>query len=161
MSYENGKHLYHRDAYGNNELAVITFSGPATVKITSFLTESYYDYLEIAGTQISGTDLELPKVIHVPRGDQTLTWLSDHSEGEGGWSLELWQDGEEARFSLPTSRVSSADIKVVSAYGRTELSSEAMSCPINDFDANSMPPSRAYLPDSVEFNDEKCGGRRH
>ena len=91
-SYEKGKHFYHRDAYGNNELATITFSGPATVKITSFLTESYYDYLEIAGTQISGTDLELPKIIHVPRGDQTLTWLSDHSEGQGGWSLELWQD---------------------------------------------------------------------
>ena len=118
------------------------------------MTESYYDYLEIAGTQISGTDLELPKIIHVPRGDQTLTWLSDHSEGQGGWSLELWQDGEEAPFTLPSSRASNSDIKVVSAYGKTELSSEGMSCSISDFDANSMPPSKAYLPVSVDFSDE-------
>ena len=154
ISYDKGKHRYHRDAYGNNELAVITFSGPATVKITSFLTESYYDYLEIAGTQISGTDLELPKIIHVPRGDQTLTWLSDHSEGQGGWSLELWQEGEEAPFALPTTRSSSGDVKVVAAYGRTELFSEARSCPIRDFDSNSMPPSKAYLPVAVDFADE-------
>lgn len=43
----------------------------------------YYDYLEIAGTRVSGTDVELPKIVEVPAGEQTITWLSDHSEGEG------------------------------------------------------------------------------
>jgi hypothetical protein len=39
--------------------------------------------LEIAGNRVSGTDVELPKVVEVPAGEQTITWLSDHSEGEG------------------------------------------------------------------------------
>ncbi|CAJ1353342.1 unnamed protein product [Effrenium voratum] len=39
VSYKDGVRRYFRGAYGNNELAVITFSGPATVRITSLMTE--------------------------------------------------------------------------------------------------------------------------
>lgn len=152
---EDGLQRYHREPYGNNELAVITFSGPAKVKITKFLTESYYDYLEIAGTRVSGTDVELPKVVEVPAGEQTITWLSDHSEGEGGWTFELWQEGEQASFSLPGVQADgNSKVEVVAAYGKTELWQAAQSCQVSDFDLKTMPPSEAFLPSSVDFPDE-------
>ena len=160
--------------YGNNELAVISFSGPATVKITRFLTEllgaslarpclaseplrSYYDYLEVAGSQLSGTDLELPKLIEVPAGQQRITWLSDQSpsaprwhplglpgEGEGGWTFELHQLGESATFTVPPMPVEAgpAALEVVAAYGKTELWARARRCEVEDFDAETMAPSR-------------------
>eukprot|EP00438_Fugacium_kawagutii_P028379 Skav207223 [mRNA] locus=scaffold1717:12749:42203:+ [translate_table: standard] len=153
---QDGVQRYHRDAYGNNELAVISFSGPAKVKITKFLTESYYDYLEIAGTRVSGTDVHLPKVIVVPAGEQTITWLSDHSQGEGGWTFDLLQEGLEASFQLPEVRAQGGPTKVdvVAAYGKTELWQAALSCDVSDFDSKNMAPSEAFLPTKVEFPDE-------
>ena len=154
-SYEDGVWRYHRDAYGNYELAVITFSGPAKVKITKFLTESYYDTLEIAGTKISGTDVLLPKLIPVPAGEQKITWSSDHSEGEGGWTFELWQEGAEAVFNLPEMQAhGKSQVEVVAAYGKTELWQAARAVDVEDFDFNQMAPSEAFWPRKVEFPDE-------
>lgn len=61
--------------------SIIGFSGFSHQPFLGY--QGYYDYLEIAGTRVSGTDVHLPKVIVVPAGEQTITWLSDHSQGEG------------------------------------------------------------------------------
>ena len=42
--------------------------------------------------EVSGSDLELPKVFRLPQGDQSITWLSDHSDSSGGWIFELEQE---------------------------------------------------------------------
>ena len=55
---------------------------------------------------------------------------------------------------MPITRTSGADVQVVAAYGKTELSSAALSCPVQDFDSSHMPPSQAYLPISTGFKDQ-------
>eukprot|EP00931_Biecheleriopsis_adriatica_P097278 TRINITY_DN7103_c0_g1_i1.p1 TRINITY_DN7103_c0_g1~~TRINITY_DN7103_c0_g1_i1.p1 ORF type:complete len:1186 (-),score=256.58 TRINITY_DN7103_c0_g1_i1:209-3367(-) len=151
-SQSDGTYHFHRNAYSNDELAVISFSGPASVKITSFMTEKYYDVLEIAGQQISGTDLDLPLIIEVPDGSQTITWASDTSETEGGWTFELEQQGDTAEFQLPAMRPTSMDVEVLAAFGKTELPKPSTGM-LSDFDSKTMPPSAAFAPLAVKFVD--------
>eukprot|EP00931_Biecheleriopsis_adriatica_P004190 TRINITY_DN1058_c0_g1_i4.p1 TRINITY_DN1058_c0_g1~~TRINITY_DN1058_c0_g1_i4.p1 ORF type:complete len:875 (+),score=213.36 TRINITY_DN1058_c0_g1_i4:151-2625(+) len=152
QSQSDGTYHFHRDAYNNDELAVISFSGPASVKITSFMTEKYYDYLEVAGQQITGTDLDLPKIVEVPAGPQMITWASDSSETEGGWTFELTQQSDTAEFQLPATKPPSMEVEVLAAYGKTELL-EPSTGRLSDFDATSMPPSAAFAPLAVNFED--------
>ena len=143
---------FHRGAYTNNEMAVISFSGPATVVLTSFRTEKYYDYLEIGGEQLSGTRLVLPMRFELEEGPQRISWSSDRSEVEDGWSLELVQTGSMAAYALPSLEPPSWNVEIVSAYTDTE-GKNISSGQISDFDAATMPPSSALRPRNLRFVD--------
>ena len=143
---------FRRGAYTNNEMAVISFSGPATVWLTSFRTEKYYDYLEIGGQQLSGTRLVLPMRFDLEKGPQRISWSSDRSEVEKGWTLELTQTGSMASYALPAVKPPSWHVKVVSAYADTE-GVNASEGELSDFDASTMPPSPALRPRQLRFVD--------
>ena len=145
-------YTFHRGAYDNNEMAVVSFSGPATVWLTSFRTEKYYDYLEIGGQQLSGTRLVLPMRFDLESGPQRITWSSDRSEVESGWSLELVQTGSMAEYSLPSIEPPSWHVQVVSAYTDTE-GADISEGELSDFDSATMPPSTALKPRQLGFVD--------
>lgn len=145
-------YTFHRGAYTNNEMAAITFSGPATVWLTSFRTEKYYDYLEIGGQQLSGTRLVLPMRFDLESGPQRITWSSDRSEVEEGWTLDLLQTGSMASYALQPLAPPSWHVEVVSAYADTE-GQNASQGELSDFDASKMPPSAALKPRQLSFVD--------
>eukprot|EP00931_Biecheleriopsis_adriatica_P022042 TRINITY_DN14269_c0_g1_i2.p1 TRINITY_DN14269_c0_g1~~TRINITY_DN14269_c0_g1_i2.p1 ORF type:complete len:1324 (+),score=272.48 TRINITY_DN14269_c0_g1_i2:183-4154(+) len=152
QSSSHGVYHFHRGTYDNDELAVISFSGPARVTITTFNTEKHYDYLEVGGKQISGFDMDLPRTIEVPGGTQAITWSSDKTETRGGWTLELTQLSDFAEFVLPTMVPPAMEVEVLAAFGKTELPEPSFG-ELSDFNANTMAPSLAYTPHAVSFID--------
>jgi len=152
QSNADGVYTYHRGEYQDNEYAEIKFSGPATVTVTEFNTEKYYDYLDIAGQQITGTEVMLPKVIEVPTGPATISWMSDTSETAGGWTIQLEQTGGLAEIALEPMQPTTMEVEVVSAYGRWE-NNESVTGTISDFDKQTMTPSAAFTAESVRFKD--------
>eukprot|EP00413_Alexandrium_margalefii_P009568 CAMPEP_0204542484 /NCGR_PEP_ID=MMETSP0661-20131031/19013_1 /ASSEMBLY_ACC=CAM_ASM_000606 /TAXON_ID=109239 /ORGANISM="Alexandrium margalefi, Strain AMGDE01CS-322" /LENGTH=69 /DNA_ID=CAMNT_0051549189 /DNA_START=91 /DNA_END=297 /DNA_ORIENTATION=+ len=60
-------HAFHRGSYGNSEEATIQASGPATVTITRFDTEGYYDILKVGSQELSGQP-RVPLQLELPRG---------------------------------------------------------------------------------------------
>eukprot|EP00441_Pelagodinium_beii_P019083 CAMPEP_0197660714 /NCGR_PEP_ID=MMETSP1338-20131121/51017_1 /TAXON_ID=43686 ORGANISM="Pelagodinium beii, Strain RCC1491" /NCGR_SAMPLE_ID=MMETSP1338 /ASSEMBLY_ACC=CAM_ASM_000754 /LENGTH=1485 /DNA_ID=CAMNT_0043238131 /DNA_START=61 /DNA_END=4518 /DNA_ORIENTATION=+ len=152
QSYADGIYSYHRGPYENNEYAEISFSGPATVTITEFNTEKYYDYLEVAGTQITGTDVALPKIIEVPAGPAAISWYSDTSEVAAGWTIQMQQSGQNAELVLDPVKPTTLEVEVAAAYGKWE-SNETATGTILDFDSETMTPSAAFTPKAIRFKD--------
>jgi len=152
MNVSADVYTFRRGAYTDNEMAVISFSGPATIFVTSFRTEKYYDYLEVGGTQLTGTRLVLPMRIDVGSGPQRITWSSDRSETEEGWAIELVQTGSVAEYSLSSVQPQSWGVEVRSAYTWTENPSSSTGS-LTDFDAATMPPSPALRPRELRFVD--------
>eukprot|EP00930_Biecheleria_cincta_P046662 TRINITY_DN32208_c0_g1_i1.p1 TRINITY_DN32208_c0_g1~~TRINITY_DN32208_c0_g1_i1.p1 ORF type:complete len:1445 (-),score=305.46 TRINITY_DN32208_c0_g1_i1:177-4511(-) len=152
QSNANNVYNFHRDPYSNNELAVISFSGPARVTITHFITEKDYDFLEIGSRKLTGQNVEVPFAVELPAGPQTITWSSDSSETEAGWTFHLQQLSYEANLPLPVTQLNASTVEVVAAYHGTE-SLDVQYAEIVDFDASSMPPSQAFVPSSVQFKD--------
>lgn len=154
LNQSNASNVYrfHRDPYGNNELAAISFSGPAKVTVTHFITERHYDYLEVGTHKLTGKNVEVPFTVELPTGPQTITWSSDSSETEAGWTFELQQLSSEAELALPAMELPASSVEVVAAYHGTELP-DVQHAEILDFDARSMPPSEAFVPTTVQFED--------
>jgi len=152
QSNASNAYTFHRGPYGNNELAVISFSGPARVTVTHFITEQRYDYLQVGSHKLTGKNVEVPFTVELPTGPQTITWSSDRSETEAGWTLQLQQLSCEAGLRLPAMELAASTVEVVAAYHGTE-SPDVQYAEIVDFDASSMPPSQAFVPSSVQFKD--------
>lgn len=153
ISVSGTTYTFHRGAYDNEELAKIHFSGPALMTITSFRTEKYYDFLEVGDRQLSGTKLALPMNIKLPSGLHTITWSSDRSEVEEGWTFHLTQTGTTADFEVPSMQPPSMELQVVAAFEETEGAAAAYGT-LKDFDASVMAPSPALVARNLSFIDE-------
>ncbi|CAE8635144.1 unnamed protein product [Polarella glacialis] len=149
----NGLFLYNRDAYDNDEEAVIAFSGPARVTITRFATEKHYDALVVGGQSISGANFKLPLTVEIPDGPATIEWTSDSSETDAGWTLELQQSATDVVIPVQSTKLLEHEVEVVTAY-RKEERLEGVSIEISDYIHSEMPPSAAYAPQSVHFRDD-------
>eukprot|EP00930_Biecheleria_cincta_P062208 TRINITY_DN476_c0_g1_i4.p1 TRINITY_DN476_c0_g1~~TRINITY_DN476_c0_g1_i4.p1 ORF type:complete len:1532 (+),score=276.30 TRINITY_DN476_c0_g1_i4:320-4597(+) len=159
ISNSGGIYEVHRGAYGNNEDARISLSGPALVTITSFLTEKSYDTLEIGSRSFSGTTLRVPLTVRLPAGPATIQWSSDRSETEGGWTFQVRQLGDEAELELPSLRPPSWGVEAVAAYHSHE-GHGGVAVKISDFDSATMPPSAAFAPRAVRFEDTDVAHHR-
>ena len=73
-------HLSH----GNNEACVIRTSRALYATATYFATQLTYDYVEISGTQYSGTSGPTNVLMHA--GD-TLGWHANGAIAYGGWTI--------------------------------------------------------------------------
>jgi hypothetical protein len=112
---------FSRTNYGNEEEALISFSGPAVVTVNHFSTEQGYDHLNIGSQTLSG-EVEKPRAIDIPAGRASILWSSDFSVSGGSWSLDIVQSMTEAEIVIPQGTKHVADVlEVVSAYGRYEL----------------------------------------
>lgn len=152
MAVSGDTYVYERKAYDNNEMARISFSGPATVVVTRFRTEKYYDFLEVDDMQLTGTKLALPMKIKLEAGPHSITWSSDRSETEEGWSLELHQKGTTAEYQLASIEPPVMELSVVAAFDDTEGAAPALGR-LEDFDASTMPPSAALTARDLRFVD--------
>jgi len=159
MSNSGGIYEFHRGAYGNNENAKISLSGPALVTVTSFLTEKDYDILEIGSHRLSGTSMHMPLTVSLPAGPATIKWSSDRSETEGGWAFQVHQLGDEAELELPNMQPPSWTVEAVAAYHGHE-GPDAAAVTISDFDSATMPPSAAFAPRAVRFKDTDVAHHR-
>jgi len=147
---EGGRHAFERVNYLDNELATISASGPAVVRLTRFDTESYYDTLTIGSQQISGQP-DVPQKLDIPAGPLSIDWLSDDSITASGWSFDLLQTGATAEFQLEATAPQGRGLEVVPAYGASELP-QGVFVEVVDFD-DSMPPSPGLAPASIHFAD--------
>ena len=70
--------------YDNNERCTVRANGALFASATAFNTESYYDYVRIAGTTYSGTN----GPVNVPMAaGATLVWFSDYSVTRAGFTI--------------------------------------------------------------------------
>jgi len=153
MTVTGSTYTFHRGAYDNDEMAKFHFSGPALVSITSFRTEKYYDFLEVNGQQLSGTKLALPMNIKLESGHHTITWSSDRSEVEAGWTFELTQTGTTADFELPSMEPPVMEVEIIAAFDDTEGAAPAYG-KLSDFDSSLMAPSTPLVARDLRFVDQ-------
>eukprot|EP00913_Durusdinium_trenchii_P031145 g29163.t1 len=123
----------------------ISFSGPATVVVTRFRTEKYYDFLEVDDMQLTGTKLALPMKIK-------LETRRHREASREGWSLELHQKGTTAEYQLASIEPPVMELSVVAAFDDTEGAAPALGR-LEDFDASTMPPSAALTARDLRFVD--------
>eukprot|EP00929_Paragymnodinium_shiwhaense_P033901 TRINITY_DN1852_c0_g1_i1.p1 TRINITY_DN1852_c0_g1~~TRINITY_DN1852_c0_g1_i1.p1 ORF type:complete len:1285 (-),score=326.91 TRINITY_DN1852_c0_g1_i1:248-4033(-) len=142
---------FTRTNYGNDEGAAISFSGPATVVVTQFQTEEYYDYLLIGGTPYSGKLATGGETFEVdlPAGESQITWFSDFSESGGSWSFELYQKNTMVDIIIADQLPRGDSLKVLPVYEETPGKDFAI---VDVLDYNQeMPPSPAYKPLDVAW----------
>jgi len=129
----DGEYVFERGAYGDNEQATISLSGPGRVEVTAFETELYYDSLTVAGVELSGNMTEfVPGSVELPEGDVVIEWSSDEFETASGWSFQLRQDGATAELDVDATEILGSGFEVVPAYGANELTSRAIVVDITD-----------------------------
>merc|ERR1712190_201128 len=114
------KYAFNRDAYLDNEAAIISCSGPALVNISRLDTEASYDILKVGSQKLSGyadQAVEVP----LPAGPAAITWMSDTSIVAQGWTLDIVQGESKAEFELASLPASARRVEIVAAYHDTEL----------------------------------------
>jgi len=151
VSAIDGGRVFSRDDYEDNENAIIKASGPATIKVTRFETESYYDVLRLGSQSLSGVP-PIPTKVELPEGPLTITWFSDDSIHGGGWAFELSQMGATAEFQVKATVPQGPGLEVVPAYGKNELLEAGVFVEVADYDSK-MPPSPGFAPASLNFVD--------
>ena len=77
---EEPRNIYH----GNNERCTITALVPLYATATEFHTEAHHDYITIGSTRYSGT--VGPTNVQMA-ASSTMTWYSDHSVTQPGWTI--------------------------------------------------------------------------
>eukprot|EP00929_Paragymnodinium_shiwhaense_P033903 TRINITY_DN1852_c0_g2_i2.p1 TRINITY_DN1852_c0_g2~~TRINITY_DN1852_c0_g2_i2.p1 ORF type:complete len:810 (-),score=209.88 TRINITY_DN1852_c0_g2_i2:237-2666(-) len=143
----NGGVSFTRTHYGNDEGAVISFSGPARVIVSKFQTEEHYDYLSIGGTPYSGTIKGDGFEVDLPAGDSQIVWFSDFSMSGGDWSFEVHQKNTEVDIIIADQLARGDSLKVVPVYEDTPGKHFAV---VDVLDYNDeMPPSPAFAPREV------------
>lgn len=140
--------------YSDNEMATVSFTGPARIRILRFDTEHDFDTLSIGDVILSGRIDDLPMTLLLPPGDTLLAWVSDGSDSGGSWSLELQQDEARAAVRLPMgTEALAAGAEVFASYSGAELDdASAPSVLMTDFDASRDAPSGAFKPRSLRVS---------
>ena len=82
-----------RGAYGNNERAFITLTGPAEVEFTMLSTETCCDKLTFPSLSSPISGYTLPGIISLPDGVHSIEWYSDFSVSTFGWSFTYRYSG--------------------------------------------------------------------
>eukprot|EP00929_Paragymnodinium_shiwhaense_P110918 TRINITY_DN7823_c0_g1_i3.p1 TRINITY_DN7823_c0_g1~~TRINITY_DN7823_c0_g1_i3.p1 ORF type:complete len:1251 (+),score=180.55 TRINITY_DN7823_c0_g1_i3:62-3754(+) len=136
--------------YQNSESATITFSGPATVRLTQLSTEPRYDTLIIDGQSYSGVQ-EDGEVIEIQISKRTskIEWVSDFMIADGSWALEVIQADSHARVTLPDQLPLGDRLQVVALRDKTAAETSST---VDVLDYNEeMPPSPAFAPREITW----------
>lgn len=129
----DGAYIYDHRPYTDEENAVIAASGPGRLDVTFFQTEDYYDKLTVGDVELTG-DLNgyVPYTLNLGEGRKSIQWTSDESIPAGGWTFHLRQEGAVAELKLEATAVMGSGFLVVPAYGKHELTSDAIFVEILD-----------------------------
>mmetsp|Transcript_32854 Transcript_32854/g.94378 ORF Transcript_32854/g.94378 Transcript_32854/m.94378 type:complete len:1249 (+) Transcript_32854:47-3793(+) len=137
-----GGHRFENRNYLNDEQAIITASGPATLRVTRFDVEEEYDFLTVGTYRLTGQP-EVPFGMELPAGQITIKWLSDESYGATGWTFELRQEGRRTELRVEAGRPGGRGVEVVPAYGRTELPQRGLYARVQDDDGEQSAPPKS------------------
>ncbi|GMH88338.1 hypothetical protein TrST_g13960 [Triparma strigata] len=157
--------------YANNERCTFTVSGPGTLEVEWFETESGYDKLIIGSTQYSGSSRPSGIVV---TSNQELTWSSDGSEIEPGFKICVeppevasCNAGQYASGSscldCPVGKFSSAGSEQCTVcasgkYSASQASSSCYSCPAGKYLSDAaMSSSEHDSPNDCSV----CGGGKY
>ena len=159
--------IVSRSAYSNHELAALTLLGPAEVRFTYLHTERCCDKLELLNTFYSGFTTPTA-TISLTQGVHVLTWSSDYSVTNQGWSFTYTYTGvssgrpgligslpkpegsQDIALTIDAQELVGSHFIVKTAYNLTE-SDASLALEIRDLAPNNIPV------DSVSFTDTDLG----
>eukprot|EP00929_Paragymnodinium_shiwhaense_P057568 TRINITY_DN2881_c0_g1_i9.p1 TRINITY_DN2881_c0_g1~~TRINITY_DN2881_c0_g1_i9.p1 ORF type:complete len:1267 (-),score=181.53 TRINITY_DN2881_c0_g1_i9:485-4225(-) len=156
-SAEGRTYIWH-SRYAPNEHAVITFSGPAKVKLVQFATETGFDFMDINGQALAGVLEEGQElVLDLPEEFSTIEWQTDSFVSGGRWALEIFQENTHAEFVVP-SQLPRGD-RLYAVAVRDNITAKApSSTSVSVLDYNTkMPPSPAFSPTGIAWAAPTCG----
>jgi len=129
----DGTYTFARLNYSDSEKAVIAASGPGWVKVTMLNTEDSYDTLTVGKEVLSGNLSEtLPMIFELGQEAIDITWESDESIQQWGWSFELSQTGDSFDFKVNSTALLGTGFALIPEWKGHEEVGEAIYVDITD-----------------------------